>query len=84
LSVLVELGGIGLVLYCATIWAVLREGFRGARLLFPSRGVALVLALSVAYFFNGLFVTLQDPFTNCLYFGSMGLFAGGATGRGSA
>jgi hypothetical protein len=81
LSVLVWWGGIGLLLYCATIWCVLREGLRGARLVWPSHGTALVLALSAAYFVNGLAVNLIDAFTNCLFFGSMGLFAGASRER---
>jgi O-antigen ligase len=78
LNALVELGSIGLILYVAAVGGVVREGLRGARLLLSGRGTALVVALSTAYFFNGLFVNLHEPFTNGLYFGAMGLLAGGS------
>ncbi len=81
LRVLVELGGVGLLLYGATLWLVMRDGFRGAQLVLGSRGTALVLALSVAYLFNGLFITLHEPFQNCLFFGPMGLLAGATRER---
>jgi O-antigen ligase len=81
LSVLVELGGIGLLLYGAIIWGVVREGLRGAQVMWPANGKAFVLALSAAYFLNGLFVNLHEPFTNCLYFGAMGLFAAASGDR---
>jgi O-antigen ligase len=84
LNTLVELGGVGLALYAVTVGAVIGQGVRGARLLLGEQGGALAVALSVAYFFDGLFVNLQEPFTNYLYFSAMGLFAAGsADSRGA-
>jgi O-antigen ligase len=76
LSMLVEFGAIGLVLYAAALVAVWRRAVRAAVRLWAREGAVWVGVFTGVYVFQLQFMILGDPATNHLFFGMMGAIAG--------
>jgi hypothetical protein len=76
LSVLVELGGTGLLLYCAVVYTVIRRAKRVAATRWGRNGSAWVLVFSAVYLFQTQFAIAHDPTTNDIFFALLGVIAG--------
>jgi O-antigen ligase len=76
LSVLVELGTIGLVLYAGALAAVFRRARAGALHSWGREGTAWVAVFAGVYVLQAQFVNVHEPTTNLIFFGVMGAVAG--------
>ena len=76
LSVLVELGTIGLLLYVGVLVAVFRRARTAVARSWGREGAVWVAVFAGVYLFQIQFVVLGDPATNQIFFGMMGALAG--------
>jgi O-antigen ligase len=83
LSILVELGAIGLLLYVGAVVAIFRWTRTSARLLWGREGAVWVGVLMGVYFLQAQFAVAHEPTTNLILFGLLGAIAG-LTRRGLA
>lgn len=74
-SILVEQGVIGLLLYSLVVVFVLIDARAHTRQIWPG-AAALITAISLTYFINVMFVHAHEPTTNFLYYCTMGLLIG--------
>jgi O-antigen ligase len=76
LTVLVELGTIGLLLYAGVMVAVFRRARTAVARSWGREGAVWVAVFVGVFFFQIQFVVLTDPATNHIFFGMMGALAG--------
>jgi hypothetical protein len=76
LSVLVEMGTIGLALYLGALLVVFRRARTAARELWGREGAAWVVIFAGVYFLQAQFAFAHEPATNQILFGMLGVIAG--------
>lgn len=76
MSVLVELGGVGLVLYALAMLQVCWLTYKAVCRRWGWDGVVWLAAFAAVYFCQTQFVIAHDPTTNLLFFGTLGGLAG--------
>jgi O-antigen ligase len=76
LSILVELGTIGLVLYVGAVVAILRWARASAFQLWGREGSVWVAVLAGVYLLQAQFAVAHEPTTNLILFGLLGAIAG--------
>jgi len=75
ISIVVEEGLLGLALYCMVVVLIVGQAAKQTREMWPAAST-LVLAISLTYFLNVMFVVAYEPTTNFLYYSVIGLVAG--------
>lgn len=76
LTLLVEFGTVGLLLYTLAFFDVARTARDNARQLWGRSGAAWVCAFAIVYIVNAQFATALDVTTQVVFFGSLGVIAG--------
>ena len=76
LSVLVELGGIGLILYASGMALLYRDTHRRAAQIWGREGWLWVASFAATYLIQAQFAIAHEPTTNLIFFGMMGAVAG--------
>lgn len=76
LSMLVELGVVGLVLYVGALMVIFRRAWRAAQHEWGREGAAWVVVFAGVYFLQAQFAVAHEPTTNVIFFGVMGAVAG--------
>jgi O-antigen ligase len=76
LSMLVELGTIGLALYVGALVVILRRAQSAALQLWGREGAVWVTVFGATYFLEAQFAVAHEPTTNLILFGVMGAIAG--------
>ena len=76
LSVLVELGTVGLLLYVLAAVAACANAFAGVGCAWPRGGRLWLGVFAFTYFVQQQFVIAHEPTTNLMFFGVLGVIAG--------
>lgn len=76
LTMMVEFGIIGLLLYVALFLKSAQRARDNALLLWGRPGAAWVIAFTIVYLVNAQFVSAFEGTTNTLFFGTLGVIAG--------
>jgi O-antigen ligase len=79
LTVLVEFGLIGFVLFCVTIYQIVKGAKDGAIRLVGSPGRTWVIAFVLLYLVNAQFISAFEGTTNTTFFALLGVIAGAQT-----
>ena len=80
LSVLVELGGIGFVLYAAAVIFVVERTRVAAKRVWGGDGAVWVLTFAGVYLLQAQFIFAHDPAANQIFFGTMGAMTSALSG----
>lgn len=76
LTLLVEFGPVGLLLYAMAFFNVVRTARENTRHLWGRSGAAWVYAFAIVYIVNAQFATAFEPTTNVVFFGFLGVIGG--------
>jgi O-antigen ligase len=76
LNILVEQGGLGLLLYLMIFIQIYLRARRASIALSPKAGQIWVTAFTLVYIINTQFIVAYEPTTNFIYYGAMGLLIG--------
>ena len=76
LTVLVEFGLVGFLLYVAVFFKIVQRARNNARLLWGRAGAAWIFSFVLIYLLNAQFVSAFEGTTNLVFFGFLGVIAG--------
>lgn len=76
MTILVEQGGIGLMLYLLIVLRIYTSAYTSGRLIWPRAAGTWIAAFTIVYLVNAQFLNAHEPATNLIYFGTMGMIAG--------
>ena len=76
LTLLVEFGLLGFVLYVVMFYKIVQRARDNVRLIWGRAGLSWVTSLVIIYVLNAMFVSAFEGTTNFVFFGLLGLIAG--------
>jgi hypothetical protein len=76
LTVLVEFGMPGLVIFVLAFWKLVQQAKENCSKFLGIQGASWIIAFTIVYVFNSLFISCFEVTVNTIFFGTLGILAG--------